>query len=330
MIKFTRPTKQTSLKTLGIISLKTILGSLILMAVLLFTMSMPLTANAASLKAMTTVDSNHVTLGDLFEDVNNPNNIVGKAPSLGKELVINASTLKTIARKHSVNWTPASDLDQAIVRRSSFTLVGDDVVAALKEKLSETSKNGAVEITLNDPNISIVLPSSVTPTIEITSFNLSKNQDVFTADIAVPNKLNPVTTKRITGLITRTVSVPVLKNTLKKNDIISASDIDYINTPERTLMANAILDADDLIGMSPSRVITAGRVIKDSDIGAPQLVKRGDEVTIQYQGDNGMVLTAKGKASQHGAKGDFIRVTNLGSTKAISAEVTAEREVLVR
>jgi flagella basal body P-ring formation protein FlgA len=261
--------------------------------------------------------------------VNNPNNIVGKAPRLGKEMVVNTQTLKTIARKHQVNWTPASDMDQVIVRRASYTISADDIAEEIKTKLAETGKAGDITLTLNDPNVSVTLPTSVAPTIDVTSLNISKNGDVFTATIAVPDKQNPVVTKQIMGTVIRTVSVPVLKQTMKKSDVISANDIDYIQVPERALIANAVVDADDLIGMAPDRVITAGRVIKESDISSPQLVKRGDEVLIQYD-DNGLLLSAKGKASQNGAKGDFIRVINGASAKQMTAEVTGDRTVTVR
>ena len=330
MTKYRRSLTLYSIKTLLSISIKTCASLMLLMLGVLFLLSNQNIATAATLKAMSTVDSEHVMLGDLFDGVNNPQNIVGQAPRLGKELVINTNTLKTIARTHQVNWTPATPEDHIVVRRASYTLVSDDVVTALKDKLNENGDKGDISLTLNDTNLSFTLPTSVPPTIEVTGLNYTPNKEVFTAEIAIPNKQNALYTKRIMGTITREVSIPVLKNTMKKNDIITASDIDYITVPERTLIANAVVDADDLIGMSPSRVITAGRLIKDNDISAPQLVKRGDEVLIEYLGDNGMILTAKGKASQNGSKGDFIRVTNVSSAKPVTAEVTGNRTVLIR
>ncbi len=329
MTKYQRQLTRHSLKTIGSMTIKSLSLLLILGLALVYAMGFVSTANAASLRAITTVDREHVTLGDLFDDVNNPNNIVGKAPRLGKEMVINSTTLKTIAKKHQVNWNPASDADQVIVRRASYTITADDIASEIKAKLASTSSSGDIQLSFNDPTISVTVPTSVAPTMDITSFNVSKNGDVFTATIAIPDKQNPVATKTIMGSITRTVSVPVLKTTMKKSDIITASDIDYINVPERALIANAVIDADDLIGMAPDRVITAGRVIKDSDVSSPQLVKRGDEILIQYD-VNGLVLTAKGKASQNGAKGDFIRVINGTSAKAMTAEVTGDRTVMVR
>lgn len=330
MTKYSHARTLYSIKLLLSLSIKTCASLMVLMLGVLLLLSYTNSAHAAALKAISTVDSEHIILGDLFEGINNPQNVVGKAPRLGKELVINATTLKTIARTHQVNWTPSSADDQIIVRRSSYTLVADDVIAALKDKMNESGKAGDLSITLNDSKLSFTLPSSVAPTIDITGLNYSASQDVFTADIAIPNKENPLFTKRIMGTISRDVSIPVLKQTMKKNEIITASDIDYITVPERTLMTNAIVDADDLIGMSPARVITEGRAIKENDISTPQLVKRGDEVLIEYQGNNGMILTAKGKATQNGSKGDFIRVMNVSSAKPVTAEVTGDRTVLIR
>jgi flagellar basal body P-ring formation protein FlgA len=329
MTKYQRKLTQHSLKTIGMMSLQSLSALLLFCFALFYLLGLTDSAQAASLRSLATVENEHVKLGDLFDGVNNPNNIVGKAPRLGKEMLITTDTLRSIAKKYQVNWTPTSTMDQVIIRRASYTISTDDIITSLKDKIIETAKSDNITVTLNDPNLSVTLPMSVTPTIEVTSLNFSQNREVFTAQIAIPDKLNPVITKQVIGTVTRSVSVPVLKATMKKSDIISANDIDYINVPERALLTNAVVDADDLIGMSPDRVITAGRVIKDNDISSPQLVKRGDEVLIQYD-SHGMLLTAKGKATQNGAKGDFIRVTNGSSAKQMTAEVVGNREVMVR
>mgnify|MGYP001551875081 FL=1 len=83
---------------------------------------------------------------------------------------------------------------------------------------------------------------------------------------------------------------------------------------------NTVLQAEDLIGMTPRRIAYADRPLLRHDLQRPQLVSRGDNVTIVY--DYGpMKLSAKGKALESGSKEDNIRVVNVASNRTIDAFV---------
>lgn len=125
------------------------------------------------------------------------------------------------------------------------------------------------------------------------------------------------------------VSVPALNANARKDDIISASDIVWMEIPERNLNKDVVMDADDLIGKTPTRTLASNRPVKYGEVKMPQLVSRGDEVTILYS-MGGMTLSAKGKSQQNGAEGDIVRVTNISSTKSMAGQVTGDRVVTVQ
>ena len=81
--------------------------------------------------------------------------------------------------------------------------------------------------------------------------------------------------------------------------------------------------------MTPRRMVIEGKPIKLSEIEAPQIVRRGQNVTIIFK-NGAMELTAMGKALENGSKGDLIRVVNANSSRTVAATITAEKEVRVQ
>ena len=114
------------------------------------------------------------------------------------------------------------------------------------------------------------------------------------------------------------VEIPVLKKTMRSGDTIGASDIEWVSFKEKDIADNFIIDSTKLLGMTPRRLLHAGQPVRDNTLERPQIVSRGDKVTIIY--DYGpMNLTAHGKALESGAKEDQIRVVNIASNRTIDA-----------
>jgi flagella basal body P-ring formation protein FlgA len=87
-------------------------------------------------------------------------------------------------------------------------------------------------------------------------------------------------------------------------------------------------DASSLAGQVARRALAAGTVVRQGDLAKPELVARGDVVTIVYE-IPGMVLTLRGRANEAGAQGDMIAVTNPQSKKILQAQVIAPGKVSV-
>jgi len=78
-----------------------------------------------------------------------------------------------------------------------------------------------------------------------------------------------------------------------------------------------------------ARYIPAGSIVFQSMIEEVPIIKPGDKVKILV--DKGPVkVSADGEARQKGARGELIRVTNLGSKKIIQAEIIDSLTVVVR
>ena len=105
-------------------------------------------------------------------------------------------------------------------------------------------------------------------------------------------------------------------------------DIDTLPIKEQNFVQGMVVDEEELIGMTARRLLVAGRVIKSTEIEAPQIVSRGELVTLSL--NHGLMnLATKVKALQSGAKGDLIRVVNIASNQTLQAIITGENAVSV-
>jgi flagella basal body P-ring formation protein FlgA len=68
--------------------------------------------------------------------------------------------------------------------------------------------------------------------------------------------------------------------------------------------------------------------VRNGDLARPELVTRGDVVTVVYEAP-GMMLTMRAKAADAGALGDTVSITNPQSKKALQAVVIGPGKVSV-
>jgi flagellar basal body P-ring formation protein FlgA len=317
--------KRKAILTIGLVSMKSIFFALIIGLSLLLATH----ANAAALRELAVVNDDVIRVNDLFDGVTrNGEAVVGHAPAPGKEIAVNARMLNRVANTYNINWSPRTGNETITVRRDAHIIDTKMIEQSVRDALAEKGLAGSYALTLNSPDIRFVIPADLPATVAVTDLDYTAGREVFTATVVAPSRDNPVKTMTISGQVARSISVPTLSRNMRRGEMISMNDIQFVDMPERLIARDQILDADQLVGMTPARVLTSGRPIKESDITAPQLISRGDDITIQYN-VGGMILTAKGRALDNGAKGEFVRVTNLSSAKQLQGEVTASRTVTV-
>lgn len=87
-------------------------------------------------------------------------------------------------------------------------------------------------------------------------------------------------------------------------------------------------DAEAVIGLSARRPLRAGAAVSARDVSAPQVIKAGDLIVVNYQ-DGGISLSLQGKAMTAAGLGDTVSVQNTTSKKIIQAIASAPGEALV-
>jgi flagellar basal body P-ring formation protein FlgA len=287
----------------------------------------PHTAAAVGLKEDSVVTGNTITLGDIFTGLpRDADKVMGISPQPGREMVLDARTLLRIAIALDLPWRPETSADTVIVKRAATIVDRDMIDEALHASLADKGITGEYKLVMAEDPQNMILPQDMTPGVEVSSLNIKQGSDWFEATLAAPSKDQPLTTRRISGRIERMAKIPVLRENLNNGTVIGVNDIDYITIPQRNLKSDIVLRAEDLTGRTPRRLLTAGVALNANDLEAPRLVARGEIITMVFNQD-GLQLTAQGKALEHGAKGDRIRVVNTSSNKTIVAEVTNDKEV---
>jgi flagella basal body P-ring formation protein FlgA len=287
-------------------------------------------ATAASLKAMSIVTTDNIMLKDLFDGVSrNANYVIGPAPQPGEDMVLNARTLYRIAIAMDLPWRPKSTADTIVVRRDATIVPYSKIESTIKKELLNEGLNGRYNLTLSGGNKSIVLAKDLPQSVEVSSIDFDPARDKFSATIVAPSIENPVKKIMVSGSVERLIQIPVLRAPLRNGMIIGQNDIDWIDMPEAELQHDTLFKGEDVIGLTPRRITYAGKPILAKELQRPQIVTRGETVTVYFK-EGPLVLSAKGKALQNGAKGDLVRVTNLSSSKSFDAIITAQNEVVVR
>ncbi|AXK44143.1 flagellar basal body P-ring formation chaperone FlgA [Erythrobacter aureus] len=101
------------------------------------------------------------------------------------------------------------------------------------------------------------------------------------------------------------VSADVLARTVQRGEIVSASDFESKELSAGS--ARSALSADEADGLEAVRTLRAGMPVRASYLSEPNLVRRGDPVTITIR-SGALTITASGKALGDGAENETVRV----------------------
>ena len=286
-------------------------------------------ALAVDLKENSIVTDDVIRLGDIFYGLDynaDADKVLGNAPRPGQDMVLDARTLARVAAATGLSWRPTSIADRITLTREGTVVELETIQATLKDAMHAKGMSGKFNLVFDIREI--VLPPEMNPAIEVTGLDIKRSRNWFEATLYAPSRQNPIIKQNITGAIHKLVDVPVLSKTISNGYIISAADITTAELRERDLKGNIILNPEQLIGMTPRRMVSQSNPIKTIDIEAPVIIKRGEIITMNYK-SGPLNLTAKGKALESGAKSEMIRVINLGSNKTIEAQIQNTNEVLV-
>ncbi len=288
-------------------------------------------ALAANLNETATVTGNVLTVGDIFSGLSyeTASKVLGPAPLPGKDMVLNARTLMHIAMAMDLSWKPSHSGEQITIRREATLVTTDDIKNAVANDLKQKGIDGRFNVSFfSTAQPEMILPYGELAAVEISNLSFDPQHDRFTATLKAPSNDKALAKLTVSGKIERLIPVPILKKTMSSGDVINAYDIEWVDVKSNDLQNDVVLNADDIVGMTPRRMIISGKPVRGNELERPQLVSRGDTITITYN-DGFMLLTAQGKAMQSGAKGDIIRVANTSSNRTVEAFIEGEFTVTV-
>jgi flagella basal body P-ring formation protein FlgA len=120
------------------------------------------------------------------------------------------------------------------------------------------------------------------------------------------------------------VDVAVLAHTVERGAPLSGADF----AVERRApgLARGALPVAAAVGQEAARRLPGGSVVREGDLVRPQLVHRGEAVTIALRTE-GLSITSRGRALSGGGVGDAVRVVSLASNRTLDATVEGSGRV---
>ncbi len=279
-------------------------------------------------RAQVLVKDENIRLGDVFDGLSqHADFVLAPAPAPGQDMVWNAPTLMRIATAFNLPWRPQSG-DEVHIRRAATSVGAESVRAAINDYMATLSDTDSFNVSQLSPVPDMIVPSLEAPRVELADFSMPPQGGTFAAIVKITGTDGKSQTVPVRGMAERIRRLPTLRHAMKNGDIIAESDIVWIERPAYGLRRDLVADTASLVGTTPRQTIAAGEPVRPEDLQQPLLVSRGDVVTLVYN-HNGMMLTAKGRALTDGAKGQLVKVSNLGSNRQIEGRVSDAREVRV-
>lgn len=298
-----------------------------LIAVLMNALPAASPVRAADLKTHVIADDPLLTLGDLFEDAGEAAHVVvARAPAPGGRQMLSVSRIFEMARKHGLTIPPG--IDRISIERPGRALGLEEITDLVAEKLSGygADANGRIELSGRYSKLFMPLQSVDLP--ELRNFTFEPRSRRFSGSIDIKDIDGRVKSARLAGRVVAVVSVPVLRRIVRPGDVISAQDIGWTEIPARRVSQNLALSREQIVGMSPRRVIRPGVAIRTTDIRRPIAVAKGALVTMSIRRTY-MQLTASGRALDDGSLGDVIRVVNPKSHITVHGVVVGPNQVRI-
>lgn len=286
--------------------------------------------SASDLKQRIKISAPTVYLSDIFTDISyDKDKILFEAPLPGQNMQISTSQLWQIAQSNGVAWEKPVINKRIRIQREGRPVNMAVLRVLLEEEILARGFEGNIQVNIYGIIKNLYLPiDSDELDIEIDTLNINPNSNRYSANLLWPTGEGAFVDINLNGLIEQVHLLPVLARMMIPGDIITMDDIDWIKVPVKKITSNSIKSTDDFIGFTPRRALAANKMLRTSDVEALRVIKKGHQVVVSYI-SGALVLTTAGKALEHGAVGDTIRIMNLRSHKTIYAQVTGEGHVKI-
>jgi flagellar basal body P-ring formation protein FlgA len=313
-----------------------LLSPLVPLAPLAPAMAQSLDAGASgspTLKSSATVLGEIVRIGDLVENAGAVADVpIFRAPDLGQTGNVPVASVLEAVRGHHLIGLDSHGLSQIAVTRAARTITAKDVEARIL--LALAGKFGLPEAS----NLAVAFDNEVrTFVVEATATNdlavtrLSYDPRTTRFDVAFELPGSPAARRlplRFAGSLSETFEAVVTTHEIAQGQVLKASDLAVERRPKSSSASTTLTAIAQAEGLASKHALRAGQIIRQADVAKPELVGRGDTVSIVFQVP-GILLTIVGKASEPGALGDVISVLNVQSKHTIQATVIGPGRVSV-
>ncbi|TNC13745.1 flagellar basal body P-ring formation protein FlgA [Methylobacterium terricola] len=295
-------------------------------------LTLPVLAGEAprlALKGDITAERDVITLGDL---------VAGAPPALAQKALFRAPALGTsgtIQVRRIVEATAGLGLDapesggrlQIAVQRAARRIAAPEIEGAVRAALAKVRglDSGFTSIAFDGEPPVLTVPPDLIAAATAQEVTYDPRSRRVTALVVVGERQASL---RVSGQVVEMADVAVLTRSINRGETLSAPDIAVERRPREGLPADIAADAAAFVGQVAQKALGAGTALRAGELGRPDLVARGEAVTIVYE-TPGVALALRGQARDGGPLGAVIGVINPVSKKVIQATVIGPGRVTV-
>lgn len=286
-------------------------------------------AEGLRLRGDVTARGDVLTLADLVEGA--PERLATRplfrAPSLGATGTIQTRRILDAASALGLSGLETGGRLQIAVQRAARRLGPPEIEAALKRGL-ETGYG------LNAQNIAVRLdgdgPTLLAPLdLEGQAAALDLTYDSRTRRVAgLVTVGERQVSLRVSGVVVELREVAVLTRNLNRGEPVREGDVALERRPRESVAPDAQGSVTTILGEVAQNTLTAGTVLRVTDTAPPDLVARGENVTIVYETPS-ISLSMRGLSNDSGRMGAVVNVVNVASKKVLQATVIGPGRVSV-
>ncbi|MGE4065000.1 MAG: flagellar basal body P-ring formation chaperone FlgA [Rhodospirillaceae bacterium] len=245
-----------------------------------------------TLKTAITVESDVITLGDVFEGfLSRPEKVVAQAPKPGQRMTLTADWLEDVARTYGIAWRPANSFDRAVVYQPGVTVTAAEILAPIRNGLIESGMPAHFDLKPAAPLAAVTLAATAPKDIGVRELVYDAPGKQFSALVQIPADDPQAVFLQVRGTAYPTIEIPVLKQPVGKHTTISAEMIDFIRVPQDEVRPSTIIDPNMLIGKTPKMFVRAGQALRESELAHVTLIElpmlaadapRGERITADH------------------------------------------------
>lgn len=283
-----------------------------------------------TLKQKVSVSGETILFSDIFNGApaDLANLAIAPSPAPGETVRYDAGFLIRAVRRHGLDWRPRSRFVETEVSRSAVLVTVDEALSAVADAIKAHGRmDGELEMVIESPLEDVYLPAGAAVETQIVDVSYDARSSRFRAGVilsggGVSERLD------VYGRAHEVLMIPTLARTVGRGERIAVRDL--TTTPVRVdrIPPDAVMRAEQLVGMEVDRILRPGMVLRASDVARATMIERGSIVAIVFQTAN-MTLTSQGRALEDGATGATIRVSNTQTNRVVYARVIAPNRVRV-
>jgi len=286
-----------------------------------------------TLKREATIAGELVRIGDLVENAGAAaGTAIFRSPNLGETGRVTTDQVLDAIRPHGLIGVDTRGLAEVVVVRPGHIIAAKDITAAIGRTLAGRYGLGDARdltITLDSEPRPIHVESSAPTDLQPTRVAYDRRSGRFDILLEVPGSaVMRGTVLHYAGSGIETRNAAILVRAVARGTVVKAADIVIERRAKADLGEDSFDTPTAVVGLAARRQLRSGQPLRSADLMKPELVQRGEAVTIVYE-TPGIYLTIRGKAMESGAEGDVISVSNGQSKGTLQGIVSGPGRVTI-